>query len=265
MDSLEYLHTGDVASVALQYSYLSSPLSLIIEPEYGAKAARALFVEIYNYWTTLPKERRPRLYVHGLSLGSLNSETSLELLEMLGDPINGALWSGPPFENKLWRSVTEGRAAGSPAWLPQYRDGTFVRFMNQLGSKLPADTPWGGTRIVYLQYASDPVTFFDYRDLYRMPDWMTGPRGPDVSPDLRWYPVVTMLQLALDMAMATTTPIGYGHVYAPEHYVDAWITVSDVQGWSPDQIARLKRYLAQKMAADLTDGGEESPGANRGG
>jgi len=265
MDSLEYLHTGDVASVALQYSYLSSPLSLIIEPEYGAKAARALFVEIYNYWTTLPKERRPRLYVHGLSLGSLNSETSLELLEMLGDPINGALWSGPPFENKLWRSVTEGRAAGSPAWLPQYRDGTFVRFMNQLGSKLPADTPWGGTRIVYLQYASDPVTFFDYRDLYRKPDWMTGPRGPDVSPDLRWYPVVTMLQLALDMAMATTTPIGYGHVYAPEHYVDAWITVSDVHGWSADQIARLKRYLAQKMAADLTNGGEESPGANRGG
>ncbi|WP_028744984.1 alpha/beta hydrolase [Rhizobium mesoamericanum] len=265
MDSVEYLHAGDVASVALQYSYLSSPLSLIIEPEYGAKAARALFVEVYNYWSTLPKDRRPRLYVHGLSLGSLNSEKSLELLEMLGNPIDGALWSGPPFENKLWRSVTERRAAGSPAWLPQYRDGSFVRFMNQQGSKLPADTPWGGTRIVYLQYASDPVTFFDYRDLYRMPDWMAGPRGPDVSPDLRWYPVVTMLQLALDMAVATTTPIGYGHVYAPEHYVDAWINVSDVKGWSADQIARLKRYLAQKMVADLANGGEETPGANRGG
>ncbi|CCM78535.1 alpha/beta hydrolase [Rhizobium mesoamericanum] len=265
MDSVEYLHAGDVASVALQYSYLSSPLSLIIEPEYGANAARALFVEVYNYWSTLPKDRRPRLYVHGLSLGSLNSEKSLELLEMLGNPIDGALWSGPPFENKLWRSVTERRAAGSPAWLPQYRDGSFVRFMNQQGSKLPADTPWGGTRIVYLQYASDPVTFFDYRDLYRMPDWMAGPRGPDVSPDLRWYPVVTMLQLALDMAVATTTPIGYGHVYAPEHYVDAWINVSDVKGWSADQIARLKRYLAQKMVADLANSGEETPGANRGG
>ncbi|MBB3660562.1 putative membrane protein [Rhizobium sp. BK650] len=265
IDSVEYLHDGDVASVALQYSYLSSPLSLIIEPEYGANAARALFVQIYNYWTTLPREHRPKLYVHGLSLGSLNSEKSVELLEMLGDPINGALWSGPPFENKLWRSVTENRVADSPAWLPQYRDGSFVRFMNQEGSKLPPDAPWGIMRIVYLQYASDPVTFFDFRDFYRMPDWMVGARGPDVSPELRWYPVVSMLQLAVDMAMATTTPIGYGHVYAPEHYVDAWIAVSDVQGWSAGQIAQVKRHLAQKIAADVAEAGEETPGANRGG
>ena len=35
VDTLEYLHGGDVASVALQYSYLTSVLSLWIEPEYG--------------------------------------------------------------------------------------------------------------------------------------------------------------------------------------------------------------------------------------
>ncbi len=98
--------------------------------------------------------------------------------------------------------------------------------------------------IVYLQYASDPVTFFDYRDLYREPGWMAPPRGPDVSPELRWYPIVTLLQLTLDMAMATTTPRGYGHVFAPAHYVDAWIEVTDVKGWSPDENARLKRRLA---------------------
>src|SRR5262249_10053691 len=139
MDGVEYLHDGDVASVAVQYSYLSSPLSLIFEPESGAEAARALFKGVYDYWTTLPKDRRPKLYVHGLSLGSLNSEKSVELFEMLGDPINGALWSGPPFENQLWRSVTDGRLPDSPAWLPRFRDGAFVRFMNQDGSALPAD------------------------------------------------------------------------------------------------------------------------------
>ncbi|MCC3263125.1 alpha/beta-hydrolase family protein, partial [Paenibacillus polymyxa] len=79
---------------------------------------------------------------------------------------------------------------------------------------MPADAPWGPMRVVYLQYASDPVTFFDYRDLYRPPAWMSAPMGPDVSPELRWYPVVTMLQLALDMAVGTATPMGYGHVYA---------------------------------------------------
>jgi uncharacterized membrane protein len=102
-------------------------------------------------------------------------------------------------------------------------------------------------RIVYLQYASDPVTFFDYWSFYRQPDWMTAPRGPDVSPDLRWYPVVTLLQLALDMAMATTAPMGYGHVYAPEHYIDAWIEVTDVQGWSAAEIARLKQEFAKRQ------------------
>ena len=43
---------------------------------------------------------------------------------------------------------------------------------------------------------------YDYRSLYREPDWMRSPRGPDVSPELRWYPVVTLLQLTLDMPIA---------------------------------------------------------------
>src|SRR5262249_11553884 len=70
IDSVEYLHNGAVASVALQYSYLASWLSLLVEPGYGAGAARALFNEIYGYWITLPNDSRPRLYLHGLSLGA---------------------------------------------------------------------------------------------------------------------------------------------------------------------------------------------------
>ena len=54
---------------------------------------------------------------------------------------------------------------------------------------------------------------------------------------------VTFLQLVLDVAMATTSPMGYGHVYAPEHYVDAWMEVTDVQGWTPEEVARLKELL----------------------
>ena len=249
MNSVEYLHSGDVASVALQYSYLTSWLSLLVEPGYGADASRALFKQVYEYWITLPKDGRPKLYLHGLSLGAMNSEQSTDLFEVIGDPYAGALWSGPPYSSRLWRSKTEGRNPGSTAWLPRFRDGSFVRFMNQNGEPAAsASDPvaaWGPMRTVYLQYASDPVTFFDYRDLYRQPDWMTPPRGPDVSPQLRWYPVVTLLQLTLDMAMATTTPIGYGHVFAPAHYVDAWIEVTDVRGWSSDDIARLKRLLSE--------------------
>ncbi len=87
MTGLEYLQNGNVASVAQQYSYLSSPLSLLIEPDYASEAARALFVEVYGYWTTLPKDRRPKFYLHGLSLGSMNSEKSTQLFEIFEDPI----------------------------------------------------------------------------------------------------------------------------------------------------------------------------------
>jgi uncharacterized membrane protein len=118
MDAVEYLHHGDVASVAIQYSYLSSPLSLLVQPEYGSEAARLLFHEVYGYWTTLPKDKRPKLYLHGLSLGAMNSEKSVELFETIGDPINGALWSGPPFGSRLWRSLTDGRNASRPHGSP---------------------------------------------------------------------------------------------------------------------------------------------------
>ncbi|MFB6462342.1 alpha/beta hydrolase [Bradyrhizobium tunisiense] len=265
MDTVEYLHHGDVASVTMQYSYLNSPLSLLFQPEYGAEAARALFSEIYGYWTTLPKDRRPKLYLHGLSLGAMNSEKSAELFEMIGDPIAGALLSGAPFESRIWRSITAGRNPGTPAWLPEFRDGRFVRFMNQNGPTVPADAPWGPMRVVYLQYASDAITFFAYRDAYQAPDWMTAPRGPDVSPELRWYPVVTMLQLALDMAVATNTPMGFGHVYAPEHYVDAWVAVTDVRDWSAKALAQLKTHLAAAARKAAEGNVADEPYADRGG
>ncbi len=105
---------------------------------------------------------------------------------------------------------------------------------------------WGPIRIVYLQYASDPVTFFDPASVYREPAWMRGPRGPDVSTELRWYPIVTLLQLALDMSLATTTPMGYGHVYAPEHYIDAWMQVTAPEGWQPSEVERLKALFAAR-------------------
>ncbi len=95
---------------------------------------------------------------------------------------------------------------------------------------------------------------------------MNAPRGPDVSPELRWYPIVTMLQLALDMAVATNTPMGFGHVYAPEHYVDAWVAVLDVHGWSADALAKLKDFLgrAARKAIDA-DSGNDNPYRDRGG
>src|SRR5690606_39011765 len=160
LDPVEYLHRGDVASVAMQYSYLASWLSLLVEPDYGAEAGDALFRKVYAYWSSLPREGRPKLYLHGLSLGAMNSERSADLYDVIADPFQGALWSGPPFPSRTWRSVTDGRNPGSPEWLPLFRDSSIFRFTNQNNALDVPGAEWGPMRIVYLQYASDPITFF---------------------------------------------------------------------------------------------------------
>lgn len=249
IDSLEYLHGGNVSSVAVQYSYLASWLALMTEPGYGAETARALFNEIYGYWRALPEDERPKLYLHGLSLGAMNSDLSADLFDVIGDPFHGALWSGPPFTTETWRLATEGRDPPSPAWLPRFRDGSVIRFTDQSNALHIPGAQWGPVRIVFLQYASDPITFFEPQILYRRPEWLANERGPDVSRQLRWYPVVTFFQLIFDIPAATDAPMGYGHVFAPDHYIDAWREVTDPPGWSDEEIKRLKSHLRLRTAA----------------
>ena len=242
--TLEYLHRGDVATVAMQYSYLPSYVSLLVEPGYGVEAARALFSTVYGHWTRLPKETRPKLYLHGVSLGALNSDLSADLWDVIADPLHGALWTGPPFTSPTWKQATAEREPRSPYWLPKFRDGSIIRFVNQTTPPAHGGAEWGPTRIVYLQYASDAVTFFDPRSAFRKPPWLVGERGPDVSPRLRWFPVVTLLHLTVDLITANNTPPGFGHTYVPRDYIDAWVAVTDPKGWTAQDVARLKARFA---------------------
>ncbi|MDQ0316322.1 alpha/beta hydrolase [Amorphus orientalis] len=243
IETLEYLHRGDVATVAAQYSYLQSPFSLIFEPGYGAETAHALLKAVYDHWTGLPENDRPRLYLQGLSLGALSSEQSLRLHEIIGDPLQGALWSGPPFPSPIHSWATADRNPQSPEWLPTFEDGSLIRFMNK--PEIPeGESDWGPLRVVYLQHASDPIVFFSTDMLWQVPDWMRHPRGPDVSPKMRWVPVVTALQVAADMALSNNAPIGHGHQYAAASYIDGWIAVT-APDIDPADIDRLKARFAQ--------------------
>ncbi|MCX7289092.1 MAG: alpha/beta-hydrolase family protein [Rhodobacterales bacterium] len=238
--ALEFVLKGDVATVSVQYSYLASWIALLADPEYGVETAREVFAAVYGHWRSLPKDSRPRLYLHGLSLGSLNSDLSHDLFQVIGDPYDGAFWVGPPFASSTWTTVTRARNAGSPAWLPTYRDGSAIRFTSQINHLDEATAPWGGFRIIYLQYASDGVVFFDPNALWRRPDWLVGPRGPDVSPDFIWIPVVTFLQLGVDMMTAVLPPLGHGHSYRFDHYVDGWVALTDAPGWTKEGLEQLK-------------------------
>jgi len=243
VNSVEFIHAGDIATVTLQYSYLPSWLTLMVEPGLSRQAAHALFNAVYGYWTTLPSDERPELYLHGLSLGALGSEDSADLITMIADPINGALWSGPPFLSTAWSAVTRGRNPASPQWRPVFRDSAVIRFMTQDGFPDLAGAEWGPLRIVYLQYASDPMSFFSPDLAYVRPDWLGSDRGRDVSPYLRWFPVVTFFQVGFDIPMAPSVPLGYGHNFAPTDYIDAWIEVTQPKNWSVADTVKLKTHF----------------------
>jgi uncharacterized membrane protein len=139
------------------------------------------------------------------------------------------------------------RNPGTPAWLPEFRDGSVIRFTSQTNKLGSAPAPWGPYRIIYLQYASDAVSFFDPNALWRRPAWLEPPLGPDVSPDFFWLPVVTFLQLGVDIMLATQTPLGHGHVYKFDHYLDGWISLTDAPGWTPETLDALKaRFDAER-------------------
>ncbi|WP_245622359.1 alpha/beta hydrolase [Devosia epidermidihirudinis] len=253
IDTLEILHGGDVASVAVQYSYLTSWLSLVSEPDVGLETAKALFQAVYQRWTEMPKDSRPKLYLHGLSLGAYSSAASSQLYDILADPFQGALWVGPPFASATWRSATDNRDDGSPWWQPKVGDSSVVRFSN--GGPLDPTIPWGPMRIVYLQYPTDPIVFFEPSMVYSEPSWLMGVRGAGVSPLLNWYPVVTFLQVALDMALAQTAPIGFGHVYAPQDYFDGWVAVTEAPGWSQAELDAMRTKLTRHGDVSVIGGG----------
>jgi uncharacterized membrane protein len=240
IDPLEYLHGGDVATVAMQYSYLTSYVSMFVEPGKSAETAEALFNAVYGYWTTLPRDARPRLYLHGLSLGAYGSEQSANPFRMAGDPIDGAVWSGPPFNSPVHGALVRRREPDSPVWRPRVSDGAYVRFTNQENALDWPGAAWGPLRLVYVQYASDPITFFS-PDLFLFePAWLSGPRGPDVSPNFAWYPIVTGLQVAFDMVGASAQGTGLGHLYDASDYIDAWVAVTEPEGWSAAALENLR-------------------------
>lgn len=246
-DTLEFILGGDVATVAVQYSYLTSALSLLTHPEYGVQQSRALFDTVYAYWKALPEDTRPNFYLHGLSQGSFNSQSTFRVLDVLGDPIDGALWAGSPFLSTLWQNVRDNRNDGSPAWRPEFGNGSLVRVMNQEGFSDGPFEDWGPMRFVFLHYASDPIVEFTFSSAFRKPDWMKGERPFDISPDLRWFPVVTMFQNALDMAISLQVP-RFGHFYVYQDYIPGWVTVLDPPDWSDEREQALIEIFDKRPA-----------------
>ncbi|MEM6578286.1 MAG: alpha/beta-hydrolase family protein [Pseudomonadota bacterium] len=238
-DPVEYMHNGNIATVSAQYSFLQSPLALILETRTGLDQASALLEVVHGYWKDLPIDARPRLYVHGLSLGAWSSMYATNMFRLLNDPIDGAFWAGPPFPSRFWQTVQLARRPDSPWVLPTIEDGSTIRYASHFADASEAASAWGRMRIVFLQYSSDPIVFYEPLSVWRAPVWMREPPAEDISKHLVFIPVVTQFQLALDMALSFGAPPGHGHAYFAEDYIAPWVQVTAPTDWTSADTERL--------------------------
>jgi uncharacterized membrane protein len=251
VDPIEYMFNGDTAIAGVQYSYLPSWISLLADKEITRDTSKEVFDTIHDYWATLPEDSRPDFYTYGLSLGSFGVESVLTSINIINEPISGALMVGPPFVNDLHKELTKDRDQGSSASLPIYQNGRTVRFTAERDALSDPTGIWDTTKVVYLQHASDPVVFFSWSLAFEEPDWLKpGQRGPDISPDFVWIPIVTMWQVALDLPAAGTVPQGFGHLYSVGANTAAWAGVTQPDGWTPDDTQRLQDFLGNDEKYD---------------
>ena len=240
--TLEYMFNGDTAIVSMQYSFLPSWISFLVDKENARQAGQALFEAVDELVRARPEADRPRLVVFGESLGSFGGEAPFLSLDNLVARTDGALFSGPTFNNTIWTDLTANRDPGSPMWLPIYDKGENARFVARPDNLDRPAGPWGEPRVVYLQHASDPIAWWTPDLLFREPDWLKERRGYDVSPRMDWMPVVTFLQVSADMAVAVNVPDGHGHVYVRD-VVNGWAAVLQPPGWTPEKTERLRPLM----------------------
>lgn len=247
---LEYMWNGDIATVSIQYSYLPSWLSFLVDEQRSQDAGRLLFDSVYERWSELPAGDRPKLVVSGESLGSFGGEAAFSGAQDLALRTDGALFVGPTNNNLLWSRFTAERDAGSPEVLPIFDGGATVRFADRPNDWDAPTSDWPGPRIGYLQHANDPITWWDLSLAWHRPDWLSEPRGRSVSPSIRWIPGITMLQLAADQVVANDVPAGQGHQFGQEP-VRAWAKILPPAGWTDADTDRLAETVKTSVETIL--------------
>ncbi|WP_194892885.1 alpha/beta hydrolase [Catenulispora pinisilvae] len=242
---LEYMYNGDTATVALQYSYLPSWISFLVDKERAGHAARALYQAVHTRLLTIPADRRPRLVLSGESLGAYAVDSVFTSPQALIDGGDGVFFEGPPAASQVWQQIVGHRDRGSPIWRPIYQDGKSIRFGQWPRSdlKYPSSAPWDHPRVVFLQNASDPVVWWTPDLLTDKPAWASPPLGPDVSPQLRYYPIVSFWQTTVDLVVSFGMPPQHGHSYGTGACV-GWAAVLPPPGWTAADTENLENVMA---------------------
>lgn len=242
VEAIEFMYAGDTATASMQYSYLPSWFSFLVDADRARVAGRELFNAVYDAWQERPAEHRPLLLVGGTSLGVLGGEAAFSGLADLRGRTDGVVWAGAPKAAELHARLVADRTPGSFERLPVYEAGKTVRFAARSTDLAALDGEWQRPRVLYLQNGSDPIVYWDPELAIARPDWLEEPSAPDVLPEMRWLPFVTFWQVSADLPYSLEQPSGHGHDYRHE-FVAAWAAVAPPPGWSAADTARLQRFL----------------------
>lgn len=241
-DALEYLHRGDTAEVSMQYSFLPSWVSFLVDQTKAEEAGQELIDAVVRRVDELPPNQRPTVLVFGESLGSYGTEQAFADVAELRAQVDGALLVGPTFANPIHQQLTDARVPGSPQWLPTLPAETGAFFARTPADLVGVAENGVAPRVVYLQNASDPITWWSPDLAYRKPDWAGVPAAPDRPPAFRWFPIVTFCQVGMDLVNSLGVPAGHGH-YFGANVVDGWVAVQKPDGWSDEHTQRLRQVV----------------------
>lgn len=245
--TVEYMYRGDTAIAAMQYSFLPSWISFILDTATAMESGIAINDAVIEWWQTLPEDDRPRLIAFGESLGTLGSEAAYvqddldASLAFIQSRVDGALWVGPTDANQVRRQL-EAERDQSPVWRPEYDEGRIVRSVNEPADEYAHDSGWVDPKVLYYHHPSDPVGYWNWETLWKPQPWADDPVGYDVPESIRWVPWVSFWQVVIDLVNGFSASVGHGHNYN-DAFVDGWSAVAPVGGWNLDDALRLNQHL----------------------
>ncbi|WJY89346.1 alpha/beta hydrolase [Corynebacterium confusum] len=244
----ELLYGGDTAVVATQYSAMPSAFHFLAGGEQVERAGQEFITPIVDWWNTLPRDDRPRLYLYGESLGTTGIEAAFSGVRDIANSVDGILLTGPPHFNRLRTQFVERRDPGTTEINPVYAGGLVVRFATTSAqarewASLP-EQDWGPTRMLYIQHTSDPVSWWSPGLAWREPDWMSEDTQVSRGSTMSWFPVITSLQVAADLPGAKNVPDGVGHNYG-ESVIDGFVSIAGSELAAERDPGELHRQFAE--------------------
>lgn len=203
----------------------------------------------------IPKEKRPKVVVFGLSLGAWSSSDAVMHTGIAGFDhyhIDRALWAGMPGLAK-WAKIEDGEIDVD---VPRGTMGIFDRpAQYEKQTKKQKDN----LRAVILNHDDDPIALIRPKIIIKKPKWLTkGHRGRGVPKQMEWSPFFTFLQVAIDAANAMRVVPGkfrsHGHDYRKD--LPYFINEAYQMGASKDVVKKVYKLLEQLEIdrAEMTKG-----------